>query len=195
MNTQLIDQLYEVGVVKLGQFTLKSGAQSPIYIDIRQIISFPGVLGAVAAALSEQVSTLAPPLICGVPYTALPIATCISQQLNIPMLMRRKEAKNYGTKRMIEGVFEPGQNCVVIEDVLTTGGSVLETAELLREQGLQVKHVVAVLDREQGALDNLQAAGIMPHVLLRLSEVVKHLSTSPAVATEHQAALSELVAE
>lgn len=95
----VIRKLYEIEAVKLGTFTLKSGATSPIYIDLRQIIGYPKLMQALANLIWEKVDFVDVNLLCGVPYTALPIATCLSLQLNKPMVMVRKEAKNYGTKK------------------------------------------------------------------------------------------------
>lgn len=155
----LIAKLFEVGVVKRGNFTLKSGAQSSIYIDLRLIVSYPAILASVANHIWQQIAAIPTELICGVPYTALPIATCISLEQNIPMVLRRKEAKNYGTKKMIEGVYQAGQSCLIIEDVITTASSVIETLDNLTAEGLKVSQVVCLVDREQGGREALAQRG------------------------------------
>lgn len=155
-NQQLATKLYEIGVIKLGQFTLKSGKTSPIYLDLRKIISFPELMRDIAERLWEQVKSCQFELICGVPYTALPVATCISLEHNLPMIMRRKEKKDYGTKQMIEGVYQAGQTCLIIEDVITTGGSIMETAEDIKTAGLTIHDVAIFIDREQGGKEALE---------------------------------------
>ncbi|KAF5271526.1 hypothetical protein FQR65_LT05146 [Abscondita terminalis] len=111
-------------------------------------------------------------LLCGVPYTALPMATAVSLEQNLPMLMCRKETKNYGTKKQIEGVFKFGQDCLIIEDVVTTGGSALQIAEVLKKHGLQVKDIVVLVDRQQGGKEALLAAGYQLHSVFTLNELV-----------------------
>lgn len=158
MNKQeLIQQLYEIDAIKLGDFLLKSGVRSPIYIDLRMLIAYPTLLRNVANLMWQEIKHLNYQLICGVAYTALPIATCVSLDNHIPMLLCRKEQKDYGTKKRIEGKFSAGQHCLVFEDVITSGGSVIETVNILRQEGLIVTDIIAFIDREQGGKSEIQS--------------------------------------
>ncbi len=168
----LPQELHNIGAIKHGNFTLKSGLSSPIYINLRCLISYPQLLQKVAEALWKKISHLEFDYVCGVPYTALPIATCMSVAHNKPMLLRRKEVKQHGLKQLIDGIFEEEGRCIVVEDVLTTGASILETVNDLRAAGLQVSHVVAVLDRQQGGRETLQKEGLNVYCLHTLDELL-----------------------
>lgn len=149
---ELILKFLEMEVIKIGNFKLKSGILSPIYFDLRILPSYPKILQKVGEEIWKTIENnknISFEVICGVPYTALPIATVCSINYNIPMLIVRKEKKDYGTKNQVEGIFNKDgtTNCLIIEDVVTTGESVLTVAETLRNVGIQVKHVVVFLDR------------------------------------------------
>ncbi len=172
MNKQeILHQLREINVIKHGDFILKSGVCSSIYIDLRPLISYPKILRAVSHLMWEKMQGLSYELICGIPYTALPMATCIAVDHDIPMLLVRKEAKEYGTKKQVEGVFSPGQTCVIVEDVVTSGGSVLGSTKVLQKEGLIIRDVVCFIEREQGGRENLQACNYKLHSIFALSEL------------------------
>ncbi|XP_042865617.1 uridine 5'-monophosphate synthase-like [Penaeus japonicus] len=157
---QCVVDLHRIGVVKFGNFTLKSGMQSPIYFDLRMIISYPKIMETVAELMWAKRPNPDYDLVCGVAYTGLPIATVISTKQELPMLIRRKESKGYGTKKLVEGNYEEGQTCLMIEDVIVSGSSVYETLETLKELKLKVDDAVVFLDREQGGAANLTSMGV-----------------------------------
>lgn len=174
---EIITALYENGAIKYGNFTLKSGQQSNIYIDLRGLISTPDLLIKLAGLIDEETRGLSYDLICGVPYTALPIATTVSILFNKPMIMHRKEgtAKTYGTKKVVEGNFKPHNSCLIIEDVITTGGSVLETTAILENEELIVRDILVIVDREQGGKEMFEQKGYRVHALFTLTELTETL--------------------
>ncbi|ESN94473.1 hypothetical protein HELRODRAFT_185115 [Helobdella robusta] len=176
-NEDLVLRLYDVGAIKCGEFKLSSGLITPLYFDLRVIISYPEILVEVSDLLYEASKLVSKPFksICGVPYTALPIATLISAKHKIPMLLRRREAKEYGTKKAIEGHFEPGDICLVIEDVVTSGLSVYETILSLQSVGVHVSDAVVLLERSQGATNNLKMLGVNLHSIFTLPGMMEVL--------------------
>lgn len=171
----LLKKLYSLGVFKKGDFTLKSGQKSSLYIDLRGVISCPDILIQLGDCLWGLIEKEQFDVLCGVPYAALPIATTISIIHNKPMIIKRKEAKNYGTKRLIEGIFCKGDRCLIIEDVITTGGSILETIASLKEEGLNVTDIAVCIDREQSGVALLKQQGYRVHVLYSLHEIMNAL--------------------
>ena len=177
LNTQLTslaDALLDVGCIKFGEFTLKSGLKSPIYLDLRQIITYPKLLADIAQAYLPILSNLQFARIAGLPYAAIPIATAISLAGNYPMIYPRKEVKIYGTKAEIEGEYHAGETVVVIDDLATTGGSKFEAIEKLTGAGLVVQDVVVLVDRQSGAKESLEQAGYSMHAVLTISQLLDY---------------------
>jgi uridine monophosphate synthetase len=182
--TKLADGLLEAGCIKFGQFTLKSGMISPIYIDLRRLVSFPQLLQEVAKAYLPILDKLSFDRIAGLPYAALPIATCISIQGGWPLIYPRKELKDYGTKAEIEGVFNENDRVVVIDDLTTTGGSKFESIEKLISAGLNVKDVVVLIDRQSGAAEALSNAGYKLHSVTTLINLLEYYEKCGKVQAE-----------
>jgi uridine monophosphate synthetase len=181
---KLADELLGAGCIKFGEFTLKSGLKSPIYIDLRRIISYPDLLERISQAYLPLLSTLQFSRIAGLPYAAIPISTAISLAGNYPMIYPRKEVKEYGTKAQIEGDYHLGETVAVIDDLATTGGSKFEAIEKLTDAGLVVKDVVVLVDRESGAKESLAEAGYAMHAILTISEMLDHWEETGKVEKE-----------
>jgi len=172
---ELVLGLHEIGAVKFGEFKLKSGIMSPVYFDLRVTVSYPKLLSQISKELWKLCKDDKFDVICGVPYTALPFATAMSTENDVPMVLRRKEAKDYGTKKMVEGVYKQGANCLIVEDVVTSGMSVLETAASLKEEGLICTHAVVLLDRQQGGPERITDGGVVLKSALTVTKFIEVL--------------------
>jgi len=142
----MIDQLIQSGCIQVGNFTLKNGEVSKYYFDIRKLISYPKLLAQVGDALYLLMGDF--DIICGIPYGALPLATYISVTYNKPMIYVRDKQKEYGMKNLIEGNYEKTDRCVLLDDVITSGGSIQRVYDIIKGEVNVVKTVV-VLDRQQ----------------------------------------------
>ncbi|KXB05325.1 hypothetical protein AKJ50_01245 [candidate division MSBL1 archaeon SCGC-AAA382A13] len=168
--------IHEIKGIKFGEFTLTSGKTSPYYVDLRIIPSYPNLLkeiGEICALLIED-EIKGEHKIAGVPTSGLPFATVVSQKLELPLLYVRKKKKSHGQKKNIEGEFEEGK-IVLIDDVSTTGGSLLDAVETIRDAGGSVRHAVVVLDREEGAEENLRQVGVDLHACFSISDLIEYL--------------------
>jgi len=143
----IIEKLVKINCIKKGNFVLRSGKESEYYFDMKNIISCPKLLVEIGDEMYKLIKNC--DILCGVPYGGLPICSYISTKYNIPMIMPRTNEKNYGTKKQIEGTYKINDKCVIIEDVITTGGSVNEILDLL-DGKVNVIQAVSILDREEG---------------------------------------------
>ncbi len=180
-TAELAAELHRIGVIRFGDFVLKDGRHSPFYVDLRLLIAHPPLLRRVAVAMLERTSAVAYDCLAGIPYAGLPLAVAMSLESGRPLVYPRKDAKTYGTRRLVEGVFKAGDRALVVDDVITTGGAKLEAIAPLREAGLVVSDVVVVVDREQSGAATLAASGLCLHSVGRISELLAALQQSGAV--------------
>jgi uridine monophosphate synthetase len=167
--------LHALGAVRFGEFTLKSGQTSPIYLDLRLLVSDPALMRTVARALAGLLAGLSCERIAAIPYGGLPIGQAVALETGMPLIYPRREVKDYGTKKAIEGAYEPGETVVVLDDLVTTGASKLEAIAPLVEAGLVVKDIVVLVDRGQGGAEELAAHGYALHAVLTLGRLLDAL--------------------
>jgi uridine monophosphate synthetase len=173
--------LHALGAVRFGEFTLKSGQKSPLYLDLRLLVSDPALMRTVARAMAGLLSELSFERIAAIPYGGLPIGQAVALETGRPLIYPRREVKEYGTKKAIEGAFTPGETVVVLDDLVTTGGSKLEAIAPLAEAGLVVKDIVVLVDRGQGGTEELAAHGYALHAVLTLGRLLDALVRRGAV--------------
>ncbi len=168
----LILDLHGIGALKFGEFKLKSGATSPFYIDLRSIISYPRIIKNIVSLLKTELADKKFDVITGIPYTALPLAAQVSVELDTPLVYQRKEVKAYGTGKLIEGHFEKGQTCLIIDDLITTGESKFEAAEGMEQAGLNVKDFVCLIDRSFNGAEMLATKGYTLSSLITIEDMI-----------------------
>lgn len=166
----LIDILKENQVFKTGNFILSSGKKSDYYIDMKKAITDPNILKTIAELINQSIVGDNIDKVAGPALGAVPIATAVSLQSNIPLLMIRKEKKDYGTSKLIEGELNKGDSVIVVEDVTTTGGSLIKAINAIQENGGIVKKAFVVVDREEGAVHKFKKENILFEPLISVNE-------------------------
>jgi uridine monophosphate synthetase len=178
--------LYDIGAISLGEFRLHSGQISPIYIDLRLLPSFPQALRQAAAAYRSVLENLQFDIVTTAPLAGLPIGTAISLDMNIPLVYPRQTVKEYGSGKLVEGKWDMGQTAVVIDDVTTSGDSILRTIRAVEQVGLRVTDAVLLIDREQGGAENIRAAGYNFHAVITLTEILTILEMASRITAEQR---------
>ena len=189
----LIIDLFDIGCLLFGDYVQASGAVFNYYVDLRQIISDPNLFHRVLHAYAELLRGLDFDRIAGIPYGSLPTATGLSLQLHKPLIYPRKEVKAHGARRLIEGDFEEGDRVVVVDDILITGGSVLEGIAKLESSGLVVEDVVVFIDHggdhDRQARERLAEAGYRSHAVLDIERITRVLHAAGRLSDAQAATL------
>jgi orotate phosphoribosyltransferase len=168
--TELIELLKDCGAIKFGKFVLTSGKESDYYIDIKAASTRPRILRRIAEEMARYVDGTR---VAGMELGAVPIAAAVALEMDLPFCILRKKPREHGTGSQIEGELGPGETVTIVEDVATTGGSMLLSIKLLRDAGAVVKRAIVVVDREEGATEALRAQNVELVALVKRSQLVK----------------------
>jgi orotate phosphoribosyltransferase len=167
----LKESLIDCGAIKFGDFTLTSGKKSSYYVDIKQASTNPKVLQEIAEEMAKLAAENDYQLIAGMELGAVPLAVALSLETKMPYVIIRKEKPSHGTGKQYVGNIKAGQRVLVVEDVATTGGSVIKALDVLRGEGLTVDKVLVVVDREEGATEKLKDYNVQLFPLVKASDL------------------------
>ncbi len=191
----IIREFYELEIIQFGEFQLKSGMISPFYIDMRKVVSHPPVFKAICIKIWDQIKEVAFDFVCGVPYSGLVFASAAGAMFNLPLVVKRKERKNYGTAKMVEGDFRRGDQVILIEDIVTSGASLVETLEEVEDVGLEVPKIVCIIDRQQGGSTVLRDQGYKMSCLFTMDEIVETMKDLGKLSEDQGAYILDFIAE
>jgi orotate phosphoribosyltransferase/uridine monophosphate synthetase len=194
-NLWLAQALWDVGAVKFGDFTIGRTTQhSPIYVNLRLLISNPAALARAAGVMLEEVQTLQakrdPDVqeyqrVCGIPFGGLHLATAYSLRSRVPMIYIHPAKERNGSRVFVEGQYTPEETVLLIDDLVTSGGGIIETAEFLKKNAaLDVKDVLVLLDRQEGAKELLRARGYNLISILGLEAMLNYLMAKELITEE-----------
>ena len=189
--------LIKNNAIKFGDYILTSGKKSPYYIDLRQTISSPITMDWIANSLTRiiinEIGRDKIDRILGVPTAGIPFATVVSQKLGLPLIYYRQARKEHGVRKKVEGILERNDRVLVVDDLITTGESVIEAAEVVRDQGGVVNELVVLLDREQGGQESLRSNRIEPHILFKISDAMTWLHSVGLIADDIYQMIKEYI--
>jgi orotate phosphoribosyltransferase len=174
LNDAELASLVREHALLTGDFVLRSGRHSTYYLDKYRFETQPDLLRELGARIAAVAAERAPAArrLAGPELGAVALAAAASLASGLPFLIVRKQAKDYGTAQALEGIYEPGDEVCLVEDVVTTGGAAVAAIDVLREAGLTCRAAVCVVDREEGGADALARKAVRLFPLLRASDVV-----------------------
>lgn len=179
-------ELYKHGLVMLGEFKLSSGLSSPFYIDARKLYSYPVLARRVVEEIVNTVPLDDIDVIAGVESAGIPLAAYITCLTGKPLAYVRKQKKSHGTGSAVEGDVQ-GKRVAIVDDVATTGSSLVKAVLYLREAGAIPKKALVIIDREQGAQRALRELGVELHAVLKATEIFEALFRNRLISQDDYA--------
>jgi uridine monophosphate synthetase len=182
----LIKELYKIEAIKFGDFLLASGKRAPYYIDLRVLPSYPDTLLSVGKLIAERALEMKPDKLIGVAYAGIPLTITASILSKIPACYIRKELKDHGIPKLIEGKIDENDKVLVIDDVITDGASKIETIERIKQTNIKCDFlgVLVFVDREEGGREYLKSKGIELHSILKISDILHTLYKNNLIGEE-----------
>jgi orotate phosphoribosyltransferase len=191
--------IIKLGALKFGPHTLTSGKISSYYIDLRMIPSFPDIFKMTtdifAEIIKNTIGLKEVDAIGGVPTAGLIFATSVAYNVEKPLVYVRKDVRKHGTLKKIEGVMKPGCKVLLIDDLITTGSSIIDAVEAVRFQGGLVNNAIVLVDRMEGGKRNLQTVGIDLKTLTKITELTDFLHDMTLIDRDQRKAIHSMISE
>ncbi|MFH0860355.1 MAG: orotate phosphoribosyltransferase [Candidatus Altiarchaeota archaeon] len=184
MNESVAKAMCDAKVVKFGDFTYVSGKRGPVYVDVRVLPSNPASMDTVTSEMADVAKKIDFDVVCGAETAGISLAAVVAIKLKKPMVYVRKKPKQHGTKTMIEGSFREGDRMLLVDDMITDGGSKRVFIDGIRASGAIVEDALIVLDREQGGSETLSKSDVRLHSLITLKELLDYMKDKKLVKEE-----------
>jgi orotate phosphoribosyltransferase len=190
---ELAKSLVKTQALKFGVFTLTSGRMSSYYIDLRLVPSYPPIFKRIidmyCKVIVKEIGLSKFDIICGIPTSGLVFASVIAISLEKPLIYIRKEARQHGTQRSIEGLIKPGDRVLLVDDLITTGSSLINSKEKIAAEGCEIEDSIVLVDREEGGIENLKKLGANIHYVAKVTELTKELYANDVINEEEYTAV------
>jgi uridine monophosphate synthetase len=190
---KLIQDLFQAEAVKFEDHSLTNGQVLPVYIDLRQALAFPAIYRRLTTTLIKKIAPLEFQAFCGLPYGAIPMVSLLSQMQNVPMILMRKQLKNHGTQKWIDGQFNPGDKILAIDDFISSGATMNAAIDLLKQHDLLVSDIVVFIDSQLGGTTLMESRGIKTHAVMTLVQFYQILQKSVLLTSAQQERITLLL--
>lgn len=194
LKKDVLRGLIDLGCFQTGHFTLKSGAPSPFYVDLRKACSDPVLLARIAEAYARLAREIVFDRLAGIPVAALPLATAVSLNMNVPLIYPRIPLKAHGTGNRVEGIYDPGERALLLDDLISTGKSKLEAVEVLRAEELEVTDLIVLIERGRKGRSDMERLGVKLHAFADIGELLALGVSEGKISSEDEARVESYLA-